>query len=571
MSNTKRNPVDDPAVITPDHVRNRTLTAWVGSKKGWSRLTGYEKAYNRGSLAFRGNCTSAQAKRDEEAQAYDRFVAARDLDLGWNRCQTPFPPGSDFERVRGGTGTPGAFADHARDTNDFWRRVEAGMSANDWTIWRMIYFRGLGAGTYSFDLHLRTVPRNFMVHFLLRRWMGLSRFQLMVMPDGLQLSLVQEALAEFWFVGDSTDCDRVIAALAPDLNVPAKAARRNSLAQLRDFVSWTPLTADDLTQAQRDRLMREQALDQLLWETWHGAGFAAANVVSAAIPNSLGGGFGHDFARPLFELARLAQRRGKPPPAKLSLLRTAPNDPAAWRDYLSGCRAGSATWLPADVVGTLETTCDAVLCALKAETLLYCGQFPQAMPFRRRAPRLAKTRMQALDLIRRLSAQDGQFRILVSEADAARDNRAWQAAAALYQQALALYPGHAGYRLQYAHCLRESGESVAAEIQYRSARALGAPWSDVAPPLETLTAQQGEPAPDAPPGPCPDAESLLDEPPTADDVRRIWVLAGVAPGDDAALLALLRLATSIRAVIDRVAAAGQADATGRRFLAETPA
>src|SRR6202000_2902285 len=73
--------------------------------------------------------------------------------------------------------------------------------------WRMIYFRGLGAGTYSFDLHLRTVPRNFMVHFLLRRWMGLSRFQLMVMPDGLQLSLVQEALAEFWFVGDSTDCD----------------------------------------------------------------------------------------------------------------------------------------------------------------------------------------------------------------------------------------------------------------------------------------------------------------------------------------------------------------------------
>jgi tetratricopeptide (TPR) repeat protein len=238
---------------------------------------------------------------------------------------------------------------------------------------------------------------------------------------------------------------------------------------------------------------------------------------------------------------------------------------------LSGCRAEAATWLPADVVGTLETTRDAVLCALKAETLLTCGQFPQAAQFRRRAPRLAKTRMQALDLIHRLSPQDGQFHILVSEADAARDNRAWQAAAALYQQALALYPCHAGYRLQYAHCLRESGENIAAEIQYRSARALGAPWSDVAPPLETLTVQQGEPAPDAPPGPCPDAESLLDEPPTADDVRRIWVLAGIAPGDDAALLALLRMATSIRAVIGRVAAAGQADATGRRFLEDTPA
>ncbi len=557
----------------PDHERNRLLAEWTGSKKGWTRLTGYEKAYNRGTLICRENCTSASAAEEEKARAYDRFVAARDMDLALRHCLTPFPPGSDFERVRGsgGAGTPGAFADHARDAKAFWRRVEANMGANDWMIWRMIYFRGLGAGTYSFDLHLRTVPRNFMVHFLLRRWMGLSRLQLMVMPDGLKLSLVQEALAGFWFVGDSTDCDRVMAALAPDLQVPAKAARRNSLAQLRDFVSWTPLTADDLTPAQRDRLMREQALDQLLWETWHGAGFAAANVVPAAIPNALHAGFGHDFARPLFELVRLARRRGKPPPAKLSVLRASPNDPAVWRDYLSGCRAGAVTWLPADVVGTAETTSDAVLCALKAETLLYCGQFPQAAQFRRRAPRLAKTRVQALDLIHRLSPQDGQFRILVSEADAARDNRAWQAAAALYQQALVLYPGHAGYRLQYAHCLRESGENIAAEIQYRSARALGAPWSDVAPPLETLAAQQGEPAPGAPPGPNPEAESLLDEPPTADDVRRTLALAGVAPGDDGALLALLRMASSIRAVIGRVAAAGQADAIGRRFLEEMPA
>jgi hypothetical protein len=146
MSSKKRKPAEDkiesPAVVTADHVRNRALR--TGSKKGWSRLAGYEKAYNRGGLVCRENCTSAPAAEEEKARAYDRFVAARDMDLGLHRCQTPFAPGSDFERVRGsgGAGTPGAFADHARDTKDFWRRVEAGMGANDWMICRMVCVEG---------------------------------------------------------------------------------------------------------------------------------------------------------------------------------------------------------------------------------------------------------------------------------------------------------------------------------------------------------------------------------------------------------------------------------------------
>src|SRR5579859_3176078 len=101
MNSKKRKPAEDeiesPAVITDDHVRNRVLSAWTGSKKGWTRLTAYEKAYNRGALICRENCTSAPAAEEEKARAYDRFVAARDMDLALRHCLTPFPPGSDFE------------------------------------------------------------------------------------------------------------------------------------------------------------------------------------------------------------------------------------------------------------------------------------------------------------------------------------------------------------------------------------------------------------------------------------------------------------------------------------------
>jgi hypothetical protein len=240
--------------------------------------------------------------------------------------------------------------------------------------WRMIFFRGRGMGTYSFDLHLKTVPRNFMLHFLLRRWMGLSWLQLLAMPDSRKLALAQKALADFWFVGDSSDCDRIIATLAPDLGVPAKAARRNDQAQLRDFVSWTPLTADDLTPGQRQRLMREHALDRLLWETWRWAGFNAGGTPPAKAPKSVYRGVSRDLARPLFELARLARRTPSSPRADLSLLQAAPDDPAAWRAYLDGCRDRPGPVLPAGLVGTPDTITDPVLCALKAEALLCSGQ-----------------------------------------------------------------------------------------------------------------------------------------------------------------------------------------------------
>jgi len=145
MSKTKRveDVVEGPAVIASDHVQDRMLSARAGARKGWSRLAPYEKEFRRGALVCKERCTGAVATREEEARALDRFAAARALDQGWQAINVPFPPGIDFDRVKAsGGGTPGAFADHARASKDFWRRVQGAMGANDWLICRMVCGEG---------------------------------------------------------------------------------------------------------------------------------------------------------------------------------------------------------------------------------------------------------------------------------------------------------------------------------------------------------------------------------------------------------------------------------------------
>ena len=130
--------VEGPAVIGPDHVRDRVLGPRAGAKAGWSRLTVYEKEFRRGHLLCKERCTGVSATREEEGRALDRYAAARAFDQGWQVCNASFPGGVDFDRVRSSGGVPGAFVDHQRDAKDFWRRVEAAMGANDWLICRMV-------------------------------------------------------------------------------------------------------------------------------------------------------------------------------------------------------------------------------------------------------------------------------------------------------------------------------------------------------------------------------------------------------------------------------------------------
>src|ERR1700742_2346842 len=130
--------VERPAVVMADHVRDRVLGLGAGAKKGWSRLTVYEREFKRGNFVCKERCTDPAATEAEVRRAIDRFEAARAFDEGWQLCAASWPGSSGFDRVKGGGGTPGAFADHQRDVKDYWRRVEAAMGANDWLIIRRV-------------------------------------------------------------------------------------------------------------------------------------------------------------------------------------------------------------------------------------------------------------------------------------------------------------------------------------------------------------------------------------------------------------------------------------------------
>ena len=78
-------------------------------------------------------------------------------------------------------------------------------------------------------------------------------------------------------------------------------------------------------------------------------------------------------------------------------------------------------------------------------------------------PKLART------FVPRLAALDGDFMAQVLAGDAARDRHAWGEAEFHYGQGLQLYPNHMGYRVQYAHALKEDNKFADAAVHYMGA------------------------------------------------------------------------------------------------------
>ena len=166
---------------------------------------------------------------------------------------------------------------------------------------RMMLHLTKGLGTYSFDLHLKALPRDFIAHRLLGRWLGIPWPMLMAMTDQQKYAALNRALSQFWFVGSYKDCDQLIASIAPDLGVPAAARRRNTADEWGKRVAWRPLKAAELSPATRGRILANNRLDQWLWESWHTAGFNPAGVSPPPLGPSRPGGFrAREISRPIF-------------------------------------------------------------------------------------------------------------------------------------------------------------------------------------------------------------------------------------------------------------------------------
>ena len=103
-----------------------------------------------------------------------------------------------------------------------------------------------------------------------------------------------------------------------------------------------------------------------------------------------------------------------------------------------------------------------------------------------------RDRQQLIETIHTVAVLDDAFRVIVQEADWARDDKNWTKAEAGYAEALALYPFQRSYWVQRAHMAKEQGSYQRAEIGYRTAIALGEAYDDVVEHLNFVVEQQGD-------------------------------------------------------------------------------
>lgn len=172
---------------------------------------------------------------------------------------------------------------------------------------RMMRYIASGGRPYSFALYYRALQRDPMAHFLLSRWLEVSPARLLVMPLAEKWRRLSEALSGFWFVGDYRRCDDLVAAVAADLHIRAKAKRVNHEGAWAQAVDWRPLSLDDLDEEQRRRIPLDNPLDAALHATWATAGHEAASVQPGPAPG--GSDFlGHELVRPFWEARRRLAR-----------------------------------------------------------------------------------------------------------------------------------------------------------------------------------------------------------------------------------------------------------------------
>lgn len=133
--------IQTPAIITDDHAQTRHVTTRAGAKKGWERLTVYEKEFRLGHLTDKKKILNEATKAEEIKKSFERRDAAKEFDEGWQICLASWPGGMDMNRI-GVVGVPGGFCDHQRDVKRFWERVRQEMGTNDWMICRRVCGEG---------------------------------------------------------------------------------------------------------------------------------------------------------------------------------------------------------------------------------------------------------------------------------------------------------------------------------------------------------------------------------------------------------------------------------------------
>lgn len=179
--------------------------------------------------------------------------------------------------------------------------------------WTMAVRQRRGVPAFGFRLFLKTVSRDMVSRFLLTHWFEIDHRALSFVTRRRRYALLNAALRRFWFVGDYTDCDRLIATVSPELGIAPAAPAQNTSAFWRRSARWKPLLEEDVPPDLKASIVRNNALDHALWLSWRGAGQNPGGVT----PEPLAWTWDqdlmfHELARPVFRLiAEVSARTGR--------------------------------------------------------------------------------------------------------------------------------------------------------------------------------------------------------------------------------------------------------------------
>src|SRR4051794_6698597 len=146
----------------------------------------------------------------------------------------------------------------------------------------MMFSLSRGGPTCGFERHLHIQPRDLALLMLLLHWLEMPLRTILATGDARKYALLNESLAGFWFVGRYEAGDRLLAAVAADLGLPTRAARKNTTAEWQNRSAWQPLRENDLSDATRRAILAKNPIHDALWHGWRDAGFGVARHASRA-------------------------------------------------------------------------------------------------------------------------------------------------------------------------------------------------------------------------------------------------------------------------------------------------
>lgn len=125
---------------------------------------------------------------------------------------------------------------------------------------------GWGPEPPEFESWYNAQRRNPISRFLLNRYFGHAVPSLYRLSSARRLSLLEQKLERFFFVGGYRRTDEMVARISADLGIPKEVIARNVTPKRK-------LSANDLPDRLRSRIERENALDQALYDRWRDRGW----------------------------------------------------------------------------------------------------------------------------------------------------------------------------------------------------------------------------------------------------------------------------------------------------------